>query len=49
MNKIIYSAVDENPEVKCNFMKRMVGASGLEPPTSWSGIRFKCLWNSAEV
>jgi len=26
----------------------MVGASGFEPPTSWSRTRFKCLLKSME-
>jgi hypothetical protein len=34
-----YSVVDENPELQRNSMKRMVGASGFEPPTSWSRTR----------
>jgi len=34
--KIIYSAVDEKPGVRDNFLKRMVGARGFEPPTPWS-------------
>src|SRR6267378_682027 len=37
--KIIYSAVDEKPEVTCKCLKRMVGANGFEPSTSWSRTR----------
>ena len=37
--KIIYSAVDENPEIARKLLKRLVGASGFEPPTSWSRTR----------
>ncbi len=33
---IIYSGVDETPGGRDNPLKRMVGASGFEPPTSWS-------------
>jgi hypothetical protein len=32
--KIIYSAVNEKPEGVDKSLKRMVGASGFEPPTS---------------
>jgi len=38
--KIAYNAVDEKPEVARKYLKRMVGASGFEPPTSWSRTRF---------
>ena len=34
--KVIYSGMDETPGVRDNSLKRMVGASGFEPPTSWS-------------
>ena len=37
--KIVYSAVDEKPEVQRISLKQMVGASGFEPPTSWSRTR----------
>jgi hypothetical protein len=37
--KIAYSTVDERPESSLILMKRMVGASGFEPPTSWSRTR----------
>ena len=37
--KIIYSAVDETPGVRDNSLKRMVGAKGFEPSTSWSRTR----------
>jgi hypothetical protein len=36
--KIIYSGVDENPEIAWKCLKRMVGANGFEPSTSWSRI-----------
>ena len=35
----IYSAVDEKPEGSFKSLKKMVGASGFEPPTSWSRTR----------
>ena len=35
----IYSAVDEKPEDSFKSLKKMVGASGFEPPTSWSRTR----------
>jgi hypothetical protein len=34
--KIIYSGVDEKPEVACKCLKELVGANGFEPSTSWS-------------
>jgi len=34
--KIVYSGVDEKPEGSNKLLKTMVGASGFEPPTSWS-------------
>src|SRR2546423_934647 len=34
--KIIYRAVDEKPEIACKCLKRLVGANGFEPSTSWS-------------
>src|SRR4051812_16003353 len=37
--KIIYTAVDEKPEVQRNFRKTLVGARGFEPPTPWSRTR----------
>src|SRR5690348_7211273 len=37
--KIIYTAVAEKPEGADISLKRMVGASGFEPPTSWSRTR----------
>src|SRR5216684_8307893 len=36
--KIIYSAVDEKPEITCKCLKELVGANGFEPSTSWSRI-----------
>src|SRR5271156_6268606 len=35
----IYSGVDETPGVRGNSLKKLVGASGFEPPTSWSRTR----------
>src|SRR5881392_2028590 len=37
--KIIYSAVDEKPEIARKCLKRLVGANGFEPSTSWSRTR----------
>jgi hypothetical protein len=37
--KIIYIGVDEKPEGSNKLLKTMVGASGFEPPTSWSRTR----------
>src|SRR5438046_10022612 len=37
--KIINSGVDEKPEIKCKCLKRLVGANGFEPSTSWSRTR----------
>ena len=37
--KIADSTVDEKPEIASTCLKRMVGASGFEPPTSWSRTR----------
>jgi hypothetical protein len=37
--KIVYSDVDANPEVRRKLLKELVGASGFEPPTSWSRTR----------
>ena len=37
--KIVYSAVAEKPENACISLKKLVGASGFEPPTSWSQTR----------
>src|SRR5947207_14618731 len=37
--KIIYSGVDEKPEVTCKCLKELVGANGFEPSTSWSRTR----------
>ena len=34
--KIVYSAVDEKPEIAWKCLKIMVGAKGFEPSTSWS-------------
>ena len=34
--EIIYSAMDQKPEVACKWLIGLVGASGFEPPTSWS-------------
>jgi hypothetical protein len=39
VHKIIYSAVDEKPADTDKLLKGMVGASGFEPPTSWSRTR----------
>jgi hypothetical protein len=44
----IYSRVDETPGVRGKSLKRMVGASGFEPPTSWSRTRFQALLESME-
>ena len=35
-HNIAYSDVDEKPEVLGISLERMVGASGFEPPASWS-------------
>jgi len=37
--KIIYSAVDGNPEARFKCFKRLVGERGFEPPTPWSRTR----------
>jgi hypothetical protein len=37
--KIIYSAVDEKPEMKFKCLKKLVGERGFEPPTPWSRIK----------
>jgi hypothetical protein len=37
--KIIYSAVDEKPEITCKWLKELVGAIGFEPTASWSRTR----------
>ena len=37
--KIIYSPVDEKPEIARKLLKKMVGAKGFEPSTSWSRTR----------
>ncbi len=37
--KIIYSAVDEKPGITCKGLKKLVGANGFEPSTSWSRTR----------
>src|SRR6185312_2192326 len=37
--QVAYSCVDEKPEGSDILLKRMVGASGFEPPTSWSRTR----------
>ena len=34
--KILNTPVDEKPEATCKYLKKLVGASGFEPPTSWS-------------
>ena len=34
--KIIYSGVDGKPEITCKCLKKLVGANGFEPSTSWS-------------
>jgi hypothetical protein len=34
--KIIYTAVDEEPEVQFKYLKILVGERGFEPPTPWS-------------
>jgi hypothetical protein len=47
--KIIYSAVDERPEGADMLLKRMVGASGFEPPASWSRTRFESLLKSIDL
>jgi hypothetical protein len=44
----IYSGVDETPGGRANSLKRMVGASGFEPPTSWSRTRFQVLLKSMD-
>jgi hypothetical protein len=41
--KFIYSAVDEKLEIAWKCLKRMVGAKGFEPSTSWSRTRFQVL------
>ena len=46
--KIIYSAVDEKPEVTCKYLKELVGANGFEPSTSWSRTRFHALLKSMD-
>jgi hypothetical protein len=40
----IYSGVDETPEGRDISLKRMVGASGFELPTSWSPFLEPVLW-----
>jgi hypothetical protein len=37
--KNAHSAVDENPENACKCLKKLVGAKGFEPSTSWSRTR----------
>jgi hypothetical protein len=37
--EIVYSGVDKKPEGSSKLLKTMVGASGFEPPTSWSRTR----------
>ena len=37
--RIAHSGVDEKPGGADISLKRMVGASGFEPPTSWSRTR----------
>ena len=37
--KIIRSGVDERPGARDKSLKELVGASGFEPPTSWSRTR----------
>jgi hypothetical protein len=39
--KIIYSDVDKKPEGTDKLLERMAGASGFEPPASWSRTRFQ--------
>ena len=36
---IVYSAVDEKPGITCKGLKKLVGANGFEPSTSWSRTR----------
>jgi hypothetical protein len=47
--KIAYSPVDEKPEVARKSLKKLVGASGFEPPTSWSRTRVRALLRSAKA
>jgi hypothetical protein len=44
----IYSSEDEKPEGADKSLKRMVGASGFEPPASWSRTRFQALLKSMD-
>jgi hypothetical protein len=37
--KIIYSAEPTASGIGCKCLRRLVGASGFEPPTSWSRTR----------
>jgi hypothetical protein len=46
--KIDYSGVDEISEGSDISLKGMVGASGFEPPASWSRTRFQGLLKSME-
>jgi len=46
--KIIYTAVDEKPEVLLMYLKRLVGERGFEPPTPWSRTRFHYLLKLVE-
>jgi hypothetical protein len=43
-----YSAVAKKPEVPNISLKGMVGASGFEPPTSWSRTRCQHLFKSMD-
>jgi len=40
-HKIVYIAVDGEPEIACKLLKKLVGERGFEPPTPWS--RTTCL------
>jgi hypothetical protein len=41
--KFIYSGNNERPKVRRKLLKRVVGASGFEPPSFWSRTRFQYL------
>jgi hypothetical protein len=47
--KIVYSAVDEKPEMQFICLKGLVGERGFEPPTPWSRTRFESLLKSPEI
>jgi len=46
--RIIYSAVDEKTENACKWLKKLVGAKGFEPSTSWSRTRSRILLKFVE-